>query len=87
MEMTLDEAVKIVKERYGLLKSYVAASGKMLYVVAEPQLRSMPGVKFPECGIAISAPEVIELASGAITIDGLVKRKNPELFQKLDADT
>jgi hypothetical protein len=83
--MTIDEAAKIVNDRYGFLKSYVTAMGKMLYVVAaEQELRAIPGVRMPEGGIAIFAPAVIELAHGSITIEGLVRRKNPELFQKSD---
>lgn len=71
-----------MSQRYGLLKSYVGATGKLLYVVAaEPELRAMAAVTFPESGIALMAPEVIELAQGAITIEGLVRR-SPELFQK-----
>ena len=79
--MMLSEALEIVTGRYGLLPPYVAASGKMMYVVAaERQLRAIPEVNNPEGGIAVLAPEVIELASGAITIEALVRRKNPELF-------
>jgi hypothetical protein len=53
----------------------------MMYVVAaERQLRAIPEVNDPSHGIAISAPEVIELARSAITIEALVRRKNPELF-------
>jgi hypothetical protein len=80
--MMLDEALEIVEERYGLLPSYVAASGKMMYVVAaERQLRAIPEVNNPEGGIAIFAPEVVDLASGATTIETLVRKKNPELFR------
>jgi hypothetical protein len=79
--MTFDEALKIVKDRYGLLDTYVTTSGMMMYVVkAEPELRAIPAVKLPESGIALLAPEVIDLAHGAITIEALVRRKNPELF-------
>jgi hypothetical protein len=79
--MTLDEALKTVKDRYGLLHSYVTAKGEMMYVVgAERELREIPGVKAPQSGIALFAPEVMDLARGAITIDALVRRKNPELF-------
>ena len=80
--MTLDEALKIVKERYGFLESYVdTESGKMMYVVrAERELGAIPAVKLSKSGIALLAPEVVELARGAITIEALVRRKNPELF-------
>jgi len=79
--MTLDEALKIVRERYGLRDDYVTAAGVMMYVVgAEKELSAIPVVKLPESGIALLAPEVIELARGAITIEALVRRKNPELF-------
>jgi hypothetical protein len=81
--MMLTEALDVVKGRYGLLPSYVAASGTMMYVVAaEQQLRAMPEVTNPACGIAIFAHEIVELARGAISIEGLVRRKNPELFQQ-----
>lgn len=60
---------------------YVAANGKMMYVVAaERQLGAIPEIPNPDGGIAIFASEVIELASGAITIEALARRKNPELF-------
>jgi hypothetical protein len=79
--MMLSEALEIVKGRYGLLESYMTASGKMMYVVAaERELRAIPEVNDPEHGIAIFAPEVIELARSATTIKALVKRKNPEIF-------
>jgi hypothetical protein len=79
--MTLDEALVIVRKRYGLLESYVQG-GKMMYVVkAEHELRAMPAVRSPEHGIALLAPEVIDLASDAITIEGLARKKNPELFK------
>jgi hypothetical protein len=79
--MTISGALEIVKGQYGLLPSYMAANGRMMYVVAaEQQLRAIPEVDNPEGGIAIFAPEVIELASGAITIEALVRRKAPELF-------
>jgi len=79
--MTLSEALEIVEGQYGLLPSYVAASGKMMYVVAaQRQLRAIPEVNNPDGGIAIFGSEVIELALGAITIEALVRRKNPELF-------
>jgi hypothetical protein len=77
----LDEVSKLVKARYGLLGGYVTEGGRRFYVVAaEPELRAIPEVVCPEHGIAILASEVIELARGAITIEALVRRKNPELF-------
>ena len=80
--MMLNEALETVEQQYGLLTSYVAASGKIMYVVtAERQLRSIPEVNNPEGGIAIFAPEVIELARGTTTIEALVRKKNPELFR------
>jgi len=80
--MMLNEALEIVEARYGLLPCYVAATGKMMCVVAaERQLRAMPEVDNPEGGIAIFVPEVIELARGAITVEALVRKKNPELFR------
>lgn len=80
--MTLDEALDAVKDRYGVLNSYVDASGRMLYVVrAAKELRAIPAVKMPESGIALFAPEVIDLAREQITIEALVRKKNPELFQ------
>jgi hypothetical protein len=79
--MALDEALKIVKDRYGLLDSYITATGVIMYVVtAAQELRAIPGVTLPESGIALLASEVIELARGAITIEELVRKKNPELF-------
>ena len=79
--MTLDEALKMVGDRYGLRDSYVTATGQMMYVVsAEKELRAIPGVNLPESGIALLASEVIELARNAITIEALVRRKNPGLF-------
>ncbi len=84
--MTLDEGLRIVKHRYGLLDSYVTASGAMMYVVgAERELAAIPGANSPESGIALLAPEVIELASAAITIEALARRKNPELFREREA--
>jgi hypothetical protein len=81
--MTLDEALRIVKNRYGLRDSFVSGAGLMMYVVAaENELRAIPGVHQPESGIALLAPEVIELAKGAITIESLVRSKNPEIFRK-----
>ncbi|MGI8990540.1 MAG: hypothetical protein ACR2I2_13305 [Bryobacteraceae bacterium] len=80
--MTIDEALKIVKKQYGLLESYVEASGKLIYVVAaQPQLKAIPGVNLPEHDIGLLASEVIELASGAVSIEALVRGKNPELFR------
>jgi len=79
--MTLDEALKIVKERYELRNAHVTAAGVMMYVVrADKELRGIPEVKLPDYGIALLAPEVIELARGAITIEALARSKNPELF-------
>jgi hypothetical protein len=79
--MTLDQALKIVKERYGLRSGYVTAAGVMTYIVsAEKELRAIPEAKLPEYGIALFAPEVIELARCAITIEALARRKNAELF-------
>jgi hypothetical protein len=81
--MTLDDALAVVKEKYALLDAYVTPSGKMVYVVAAVrELRAIPAVELPERGIALFAPEVIELAQGAATIGALVKRKNPELFRE-----
>ena len=81
--MKLSEALEIVRGRYGLLEEpYIPASGKKMYVVAaERELRAIPEVVYPERGIAIFAPELIELARGATTIEALVRRKNPELFR------
>ena len=43
--MTLDEAIAVVSKRYGFLRSYVTADGKMLHVVAaESELKAIPGV-------------------------------------------
>jgi hypothetical protein len=79
--VTLEEALKIVKERYGLRNGYVTADGVMMYVAsAEEELSLIPEVKLPEYGIALLAPEVVELARGAISIEALARRKNPELF-------
>lgn len=78
--MTLEEALKIVNERYGLQNAYVQ-DGTMFYVVrAEAELSAMRAVKLPKCGIALTAPEVVDLARGATTIQELVRKKNPELF-------
>jgi hypothetical protein len=80
--MTLDEALEVVKDRYGLLDSYVNAGRRMMYVVkAERELRAIPAVKMPESGIALFAPEVVDLARGTTTVEALVRKKNPELFQ------
>jgi hypothetical protein len=81
--MTIEEAVKIVERRFDLLTSYVdARTGKMMIVVrAESELRAIPGIKWPEGGISLFGSEVIELASGDVTIKDLVKRKNPEVFR------
>jgi len=79
--MTFEEAMPLVEARYGLLRGYVNASGTMLHVIAaEKELRAIPGVKLPQYGIAIFQPEIVELASGVITIEGLVRRKHPEMF-------
>ena len=82
MTLGLGEDLKIVKERYGLQKIYVSKeSGKMIYLLgAERELRAMPAVKWPESGIGLLAPEVIDLARGVTTIEALVRKKNPELF-------
>jgi hypothetical protein len=80
--MMLTEALEIVRGRYGLLPSpYLPANGKRMCVVAaERQLRAIPEVNDPNGGIAIFMHEVIDLARGAITIEALVRRKNPDLF-------
>lgn len=79
--MTLEEALDAVKDQYGLLDSYVDATGRMLYVIgAAKELRAIPAVKTPESGLALFAPEVIDLARERITIEELARRKNPELF-------
>jgi hypothetical protein len=80
--MNIEEAMEIVKQRYGLLTSYVdARTGKMMAVVkAEPELRAIPEVPSPEGGIALFYCDVIELAKGRVTIKDLVRRKNPEIF-------
>jgi hypothetical protein len=83
----LTEALEIVRGRYGLLASYVQASGRMMYVVAaERQLRAMPEVNSPRGGLAMFASDAIELARGATTIEALVRRKNPELFHDKGCD-
>jgi hypothetical protein len=80
--MTIEQAVKIVKDRYGLLTAYLdARTGKLMTIVkAEPELRAIPKVRWPDCGIALFQSEVIELARRDVTIRDLVKRKHPELF-------
>lgn len=80
--MTLDEALKVVKQRYGLRDAYVSKeSGKMIYVLsAERELRAIPEVKLPGEGIGLLAYEVVDLAEGTKTIEALVRKKNPDLF-------
>jgi hypothetical protein len=83
--MTFEEAIKIVKRRYGLLASYIdARTGKMMTVIkAEPELKAIPAlerVAWTEYGISLLASDVIELAVGNVTIKELVQRKNPEIF-------
>ena len=79
--MTLEEALTIVKGRYGLRDTYVNEEGKMIFVLgAERELREIPAVKLPGYGIGLLAPEVRDLAKGTTTIGALVRRKNPELF-------
>ena len=82
--MTIKEAVEVVKRKYGLITTYVdAASGKMMHVIsAENELRAILEVKFPEGGIALFGPEVLELARNKVSICDLVERKNPEIFHK-----
>jgi hypothetical protein len=78
--MTLDEALRRVKERYGLREGYVSEAGKLIYVVnAERELKAIPTVPLPQLGIGLFAHEVKELAQGAVTVEALVRRKNPEL--------
>lgn len=80
--MTLDEALDVVKGRFGILDTYVSGTGHMRYVIgAERELRAIPVVKLPQSGIELLAPEVIELACSRISIEALVRRKNPELFR------
>ena len=80
--MTLDEALKIANERYGLQETYVhEKSGKFMYRFgAERELRAIHAVKLQDHGIELLAPEVISLARRVTTIEALVRRKNPELF-------
>lgn len=80
--MNIEQAMTIVKQRYGILSSYVdARTGKLMTVVkAEPELSAIPEVSLPKWGIALFHSDVIELAEGRATIKGLVRRKNPELF-------
>ncbi|HME00671.1 MAG TPA: hypothetical protein VKM93_25485 [Terriglobia bacterium] len=80
--MTIEEAVKAVKRKYGLLTSYLdARTGKLMTVVkAESDLKAIPEVDWPESGISLFKSEVIELANGSVTIRNLVQRKLPELF-------
>jgi hypothetical protein len=79
--MTFDEALPLVNERYGLQDTYVTDTGLMIYVIAaERELRKIPEVKSPESGIGVLKSEVIELAGNRITVEALVRRKNPELF-------
>lgn len=80
--MNIEQAMEIVQQRYGLLTSYVdARTGKMMTVIkADPALRAIPEVPFPQWGIALFFSDVIELAKGRVTIEDLVRRKNPEIF-------
>jgi hypothetical protein len=80
--MTIDHAIEIVKNRYGILTSYLdARTGKMMTVVrAERQLRAIRQVPLPDTGIALMHSDLIELAEGRVTVKGLVRRKNPEIF-------
>jgi hypothetical protein len=79
--MTLDDALRTLKERYGLGESYVSEAGTQIFVVnAEPELRAIPSVPLPTLGIGLLAREVKELAQGHVTVEALVRRKNPELF-------
>lgn len=79
--MTLDDALGLVREKYGLRESYVQHEGKMVFVVkAENELSRIPAVKSPELGVGLLASEVIELAQDTVTIEELVRRKNPEIF-------
>jgi hypothetical protein len=84
--MNIDQAMVIVKQRYGLLASYVdARTGKMMTVIkAEPELRAIPEVPQGECAIALFFSDIIELAEGRVTIEELVRRKNPEIFTAAD---
>lgn len=81
-DMTLDEALKFVKDRYGLLDTYVEAGGRMLFVVkAENELREIATLKLPGHGIALFANEVKELARRLTTIEALARMKHPEIFK------
>ncbi len=78
--MMLDQALEIVTERYGWRSTYVTTAGQVVYVVgAEKELGPIPGV-LPRSGIGLLAPEVTELARDTITVEALVRRKNPELL-------
>jgi hypothetical protein len=81
--MNFEQAIKIVKKRYGLLTSYLdARTGKIMTVVkAENELRAIPEVPWPEWGISLFHTDIIELADERITVENLVRRKNPELFE------
>ena len=81
VHMTRAEALRLVKERYGLLDIYVSPRGQMFDVVAaERELQAIPEVEHPGCGLALLTSDVIALARGVVTIDSLVRSKNPELF-------
>ena len=85
--MNIDEAMEIVKQRYGLLASYVdARTGKMMTVIkAEfPELRAIPRSRRASWAIALFFSDIIELAEGRVTIEELVRRKNPEIFTAAD---
>ena len=84
--MNIEKAMEIVKHRYGLLTSYIdARTNKMMVVIkAGPVLRAIPEVLRPEGGISLFYSDVIELAEGRVTIKGLVRRKNPEVFTPAD---
>jgi hypothetical protein len=83
--MTFDEAIPIVKQKYGILAVYIdAGTGKMMTVVrAEAELNSIPGldrVAFTDSGIALFSEDIIGLASEKVTIKELLQRKNPDLL-------
>jgi hypothetical protein len=82
--MNFEQAIKTVKKRYGLLTSYLdARTGKIMTVVkAENELRAIPEVTWPEWGISLFHSDIIELAEDRISIESLVRRKNPELFER-----
>jgi len=84
--MNIEQAMEIVKHRYGLLTSYIdARTNKMMVVVkAGPELRAIPVVPCPEWGISLFYSDVIELAEGRVTIEGLARRKNPKIFTPAD---